>query len=370
MNFNIFNSLIVAGIIQGFIFAVVVLTSKKYKARSTLILTSLIVIYSLGNLQYIIPDLGLISLVDMYKYIYLPWAAIIPVIIYFFVVAFVYPLQKFTSEKFLVLPFLVFLIVTLIYRLLFVIRPEVDYFTSFRLWVQGIEIFSILYSLVLVFTVVKTVFHFEKVNKEFNIDFVKSNLSWLKYTLLVILIFTFVWAYLTYRNIFVEDDYPNFYILWLGVAGTIYWLGHVGIYKYGIIQERKKLRKFSLRKDSNSDAHASHNEHIIAFKNLIYKDKLYLDSSLSLSNISEKLGLSASHLSRTIKKELNTNFSEFLNELRVNEAKSYLNNDEFSNYTITAIGLEAGFNSKSSFYEVFKRNTGQTPYAYKKALKA
>jgi len=50
----------------------------------------------------------------------------------------------------------------------------------------------------------------------------------------------------------------------------------------------------------------------------------------------------------------------------VNEAKSYLKNPEFSNYTITAIGLEAGFNSKSSFYEVFKKATGTTPFSYKK----
>ena len=67
---------------------------------------------------------------------------------------------------------------------------------------------------------------------------------------------------------------------------------------------------------------------------------------------------------------MNTSFPDYLNSYRIEEAKSYLKNPEFSKYTIVSIGLEAGFNSKSSFYSVFKKATGQTPATFKKGIRS
>ena len=43
-----------------------------------------------------------------------------------------------------------------------------------------------------------------------------------------------------------------------------------------------------------------------------------------------------------------------------------LQNNEFINYNIEIIGLESGFNSKTSFFTTFKKVTGMTPNQYKK----
>ena len=98
----------------------------------------------------------------------------------------------------------------------------------------------------------------------------------------------------------------------------------------------------------------------------MFKDKIYLNSNLTLDFISDKLGLSSSYLSRIINTEMNKSFTDYLNELRVKEAQTYLKNPEFTKYTVLAMGLEAGFNSKSAFYNVFKKQTGLTPSQYKK----
>jgi AraC-like DNA-binding protein len=54
--------------------------------------------------------------------------------------------------------------------------------------------------------------------------------------------------------------------------------------------------------------------------------------------------------------------------MRVNQAKSLLLDADYSNYTITSIGLESGFNSKSTFYTVFKKHSGCTPVQFKEAI--
>jgi len=57
---------------------------------------------------------------------------------------------------------------------------------------------------------------------------------------------------------------------------------------------------------------------------------------------------------------------DFMNEHRINLAKHLLRNHAYQQYTITSIGLESGFNSRSAFYHTFKKHTGVTPSAYQK----
>ena len=155
----------------------------------------------------------------------------------------------------------------------------------------------------------------------------------------------------------------------IGIAATIYWLGHIGVYKFGLLAERKKIRDYQeVRKSYNTFNGTSTNSHIKKLEKILLTDKLFLNHSISLDVLADKLKLSPSYLSKVIKKELNISFTDYLNNLRIKEAVSYLNNPEFENYTITAIGLEAGFNSKSAFYDVFKKVTGKTPLAYKKEM--
>ena len=101
---------------------------------------------------------------------------------------------------------------------------------------------------------------------------------------------------------------------------------------------------------------------------MINRDKIHLDNNITLESVAEKLNLNKSYLSRLINSELKMNFSDYLNSVRVEEAKSYISNPEFSNYTLVAIGLEAGFNSKSAFNNAFKKFTGLTPSEYRKSL--
>jgi len=108
------------------------------------------------------------------------------------------------------------------------------------------------------------------------------------------------------------------------------------------------------------------NPHISNLEKLIIDNSRYLDPNLSLESVANEIGLSKSYLSRIINAELQTNFNDYVNSFRVAEAKNLLLNPQFSNYTLVSIGLEAGFNSKTTFNTVFKKQTGLTPSQYRK----
>jgi YesN/AraC family two-component response regulator len=78
------------------------------------------------------------------------------------------------------------------------------------------------------------------------------------------------------------------------------------------------------------------------------------------------LDLKASTISQLVNQNTDYNFNDYINSYRVEETKKMLSDPEYSNYTIVAIGLEAGFNSKASFYRAFRKFEEMTPSEYLK----
>lgn len=98
---------------------------------------------------------------------------------------------------------------------------------------------------------------------------------------------------------------------------------------------------------------------------LLENEKIYKDPDISLGNIATRLDISATYLSQLINKISGINFSDFINEYRVKESKRLLTHPNYTGYAILSIGLESGFNSKSTFYAAFKKHTGVTPSVYR-----
>jgi AraC-like DNA-binding protein len=94
---------------------------------------------------------------------------------------------------------------------------------------------------------------------------------------------------------------------------------------------------------------------------LMRNKKPYLEPKLTLSNLADELSISVNHLSQVINKYEEKNFFDFVNTYRVEEFQKRALDPENKNYSILAIALDSGFNSKSSFNQVFKKLTGKTP---------
>lgn len=104
---------------------------------------------------------------------------------------------------------------------------------------------------------------------------------------------------------------------------------------------------------------------------LLNNDKIFKNSSLSLDKLAKRLSTNRSYLSQLINEEFNKNYTDYLNEFKVKEAMHLLSDARKANqYSIDAIAKEAGFKSVSRFNEIFKKNTGLTPSAFRnKAIK-
>ena len=95
-------------------------------------------------------------------------------------------------------------------------------------------------------------------------------------------------------------------------------------------------------------------------------NKPYLEPKLTLSQLAELLGTSPNNLSQVINQCEGKNFYDFVNSYRISEFINRASSQTSKNLNILGIALDSGFNSKSSFNEVFKKQTGKTPSIYLK----
>ncbi|WP_298419398.1 helix-turn-helix domain-containing protein [uncultured Kordia sp.] len=98
---------------------------------------------------------------------------------------------------------------------------------------------------------------------------------------------------------------------------------------------------------------------------LMEDEKRYRDPEIKLATLSKEINISANYLSQLINALSGHNFSDFVNSYRIKEIKSKLSHPAFIEYPVLSIGLEAGFNSKSAFYNSFKKHTGMSPTVFR-----
>jgi AraC-like DNA-binding protein len=370
---NIINGILLIGSIQGFIFGLVVLSSRKYRSLSTYFLITLILLISYNNLQYFLSATDVIVGKMLYETIYLPIGVLTPPIIYFYVTTFLEPKKKITKrEKIMYLPFIFFMTIVLTYKILCLFDLDTpSIYETFLYLLQIHEVVSLLFIVTVLIVSTKRILLFKAKVKSVNQKHIKPAINWLLSIIIMLLIIMIIYGYFIVKLLtHTEGDngsgFISFYTVWIASSFLIYVLGHIGIYKFALQQERKSIRQFIQAQNYDSVSEKLKHTHKNKLEHIFINQKRYLDHNLTLDNLAEELQLSKSHLSRIINNELDMSFSDYVNSLRVSEAKKLLLNTDFSNYTLVAIGLEAGFNSKTTFYNTFKKFTKQTPSQFRK----
>mgnify|MGYP005989007267 CR=1 FL=1 len=96
---------------------------------------------------------------------------------------------------------------------------------------------------------------------------------------------------------------------------------------------------------------------------LITRRKLYKQPRLSVKEISDLTGLSIKDISSAFSEGGGMNFNRYVNLKRIEEVRKSLE-AVVKKKTYLEIAFECGFNSKSSFNSVFRKELGVTPSQY------
>ncbi len=106
----------------------------------------------------------------------------------------------------------------------------------------------------------------------------------------------------------------------------------------------------------------THDESSTFTKALLYLERYYRES-ISLKALCDFCHCSCSYMSHIFKQRTGKNINEYINELRINEAKILLKSTSLS---ITDIALSLGFSSSNYFTKVFSSYCGCSPTQFKK----
>lgn len=363
---DFFNLFLFVSAIFGFIFSFVLFFSKNGKDKSMQYLNLVILSISLNNLQSWVLAKHLFQHKFWLDYIQIPWHFLTIPFFYMFLIHYLNIEKKSFNILKIVLP--VF-ILEVIAQLIFVLKfsdnsPHKHLSYIYERYTSIEEVISLVTaSIILGYSF----YILNKREKLFPKILSYDNLKWLYtfFKLLAVGYFLWIIALIVKFSLNFNDFIFSYYPLRIFTTVIIFWLGYQGIRQLRIFKERKELRKSTQAEVLPKKASEKLEEHFIQIDNFIRSNKKFLEPKYTLQNLSSDTKLSTSTLSAVINSNANKSFVDYINEMRVEQAKKLLLDPDYKNYTIVSVGLESGFNSKSAFYNVFKKHTNCTPLAFK-----
>ena len=101
-----------------------------------------------------------------------------------------------------------------------------------------------------------------------------------------------------------------------------------------------------------------------ALERAMREEKIYKDNSITKDKIADLLGTNRTYLSRIINEQSKQSFTHYVNSFRIEEAIRLLSNPQ-NDTPLKAISADLGFNSISTFYNLFQSVVGMTPSQYR-----
>lgn len=92
----------------------------------------------------------------------------------------------------------------------------------------------------------------------------------------------------------------------------------------------------------------------------------HFGENISLAGVADALYLNKNYLSELFKKEVGINFTDYLTEVRIENAKKILREECLS---VEEAGIRTGYPNTSYFIQLFKRQTGMRPTEYAKRFR-
>jgi AraC-like DNA-binding protein len=214
----------------------------------------------------------------------------------------------------------------------------------------------------------------KKLYEEFS-EVESLRIRWLKQFLILVLATTVV-AVLSFFastwNVPVLSQLYSFHFI--GIVLLFYWLSYKALTQpilFGIVKEIQSQPPTAITSSGPEEKYKKSTleiEQLAAIfekvKHVLNDQRLYLNNDLTLTQLSIAVAVPRHQLSQAINACYSGNFFDLINDYRIEAFKQFAFLPGKKHLNLLGIAQEAGFNSKASFYAVFKKKTGMTPAEY------
>ena len=378
---DLVNLVFITGVLYGLVFSSTLFFIKRKMGKPILFLNLQVLFITLNNLQAWLIDMNIVSAFIYIRYLRLPWFVLCMPMFYMFLIHYL----KLSRKTHRVLEVTIALFVGFI-----LIRLGLIYYTQNNGFVEEQtkhfmdqyssieEVVCYIYTIVIFILSLNT---FYRRRKLFYQVLQYDDLKWIQHFMNLAGMIMGIWLIAIIMSIGdgVFSSPEIYYPLRLSTTILIYWIGFKGFFRFRIKEDRIVLRK-NIRKQIKTQnkefeweteedykpRSEKKKEQFDRVNSFVVNQKLYLDPFLSLDSLAAISQLSSGYLSSLINTYSANNFSDYINEFRIEHAKKLIRDPDFQDYTVVSMGLESGFNSKSTFYTAFKKFTNMTPVEFSK----
>lgn len=364
MNISLVSAIFIIGILQIFFVLKSIQISSLIEKHKTKEFKIFLILLSLSFLDGILFEEGIYFYFPILFGLLCPFCFLLAPFLYFYVLRNTCPKEYMTlySKKY---HFILFILAILSYLPFYTLyndsdkiymlthRLSIDFYTFFLIKItKYIEVVQMLFYLFLMFMRIN---NHHKVMKEEYSNFEDFSFIWMQRMVFIFFIIVLIFLFDTI-----------FDLQHINEILVVFW---VIVFNWQLVLHNKNmptLHKKTVSQDTNLQDEQL-KEIALKLEKTINEKELYLNSSLNLEELSKIIGVNRQKLSQTLNRYMSTNFYDYINEKRVEKAKSLLENKKY-NENILMLSLDCGFKSRSVFYNAFKKYTKMTPSQYKKSI--
>ncbi|MBS1486070.1 MAG: helix-turn-helix transcriptional regulator [Bacteroidetes bacterium] len=194
-------------------------------------------------------------------------------------------------------------------------------------------------------------------------------IQWLKQFLVLTLAATVLAVLSFFARTWQVPILEQFYSFhFIGIVLLFYWLSYKALTQPVLFGIGKEIQSPIIAIEEKYKKSTLETEQLIFIfdkvRHVLHDQQLYLKNDLTLTQLSVAVGISRHQLSQAINSCYTGNFFDLINDYRVEAFKQFASQPSKKHLSLLGIAQEAGFNSKASFYSVFKKKTGMTPAEY------
>lgn len=369
MTFNVFTILILLGCINGLVLALVLLVHPKFRKTSNSFLALFLSSFSLNNLYYTFYDTGVIELYPFLSMAPISLTFLIAFSFYYFVRFLIEPSYKFAAKDYYFLALVVLQFCFHLINMLFFVVSTTYRTNIYKTidWLDNTfeEVLAMLIGLVVLILTIIELNNYQTRLKGHYSELGEKSLLWLRNLCFALGGIWALWAIPGIYEIYIgRPTNAAHYPMWIGFSLVVYWIGYSALFRDQVFvsPDFSSVPNSSPNVKSLSSNADSHFERLVG---LMEDQNLYRNPKLTLGDLAEETELSPGYLSQIINQKSGSHFFDFVNRYRVEDVQRKFADSAFDHFSLLAIGLEAGFNSKSTFNAVFKEQTGKTPSSYR-----